>query len=159
MSTSLLILALGGGAGTLTGIVFYRYMSARKRYFSELNRYLDHLVSDLKYRRTDIVSLTEAFDTADDDLKKNLREYIGGLGSGEHKLTRGKLKAAELTEVENILFGLGRVDIDAQMFELARAKEIASGMESAAAERFKKYGTLYIKLGLLAGLALGILLM
>ena len=159
MSTSLLLLALGAGAGTMTGIVLYRALAARKRYFSELARFIDYVISDLKYRRTDVVTLRGGFVSADDALSTNLDEWLNGLESGQRKLTCGKLKKTEVNEVEAILFGVGQVDLESQLFELAAAKEKVAAMQVAAQQRLDKYGALYIKLGLLAGLALGILLM
>lgn len=159
MSTSLLLLALGAGAGTLTGVVLYRVLSVRKRYFSELDRFVDYLISDLKFKRTDVVSLRTGFTAEEETLGKNLDEWVAGLQAGSAKLTRGRLKKEELHEVETLLFGLGKVDLESQMFELAAAKEKVAAMRQTAEKRFSKYGPLYIKLGLLAGLALGILLM
>lgn len=159
MSTSLLLLTLGAGAGTLTGIVLYRVLAARKSYFRELARFIDYVISDLKYRRTDVLALHAGFESADVDLSRNLDEWVRGLQKDERKLTRGKLKTAEMREVEQMLFGMGKVDLDSQLFELAAAKEKAAAMRETAERRFERYGPLYIKLGLLFGLALGILLM
>lgn len=159
MTTSLLLLTLGAGAGTVVGFGVYRVLKSRACYFAEFRRFLDYLISDLKYRRTDVVTLREGFTSADKDFGKNLDEWVAALATGEKKLSRGYLKKAELHDVETILFAIGSVDLDAQLFELEAAKERVGGYCTATEAAFGKYGTLSVKLGLSAGLVLGILFM
>lgn len=158
MSTKLLLLILSACTGAIIGSMLSKRLSLRKKYFSELKRFIDYLISDIKYRRTDIISLVKAFNADESDLKRNLEEFTEIL-SGGGSLTEGRLKKDEFKEVERILFGLGKVDLETQLFELSAASDSVQTMLTAASERYDRYGALYIKLGLLFGLGLGILMM
>lgn len=159
MAGKLLLLLLSAAVGLLAGSAYNRLLTARKRYFAEYKRFLQYVHTDVDCRRTDIVTLAGAFDTNDPLLKKHLTEYTEGLKSGGRTLSRGSLTAGETEAVGRTLFAIGRVDAVTQLNELKAAVSDAEQRCAAAAARQEKYGGLAIKLGFMAGLALGILLL
>ena len=159
MGLKLLLFLCAAAAGLAAGSAYSRKLAARKRYFSEYRRFLRYVRTDLGLRRTDILTLAGAFETADPLLCKHLAEYAAALPAGGGKLSRGHLTAEEAETVRSTLFSIGRVDADTQLAELKSAEADAEERLKTAEVRCEKYGAAAIKLGLLAGVGLGILLL
>ena len=159
MGVRLLLFLLSTAVGAFAGDLYRRYLAERRRYFGEYRRFLRYVGSDLGFRRTDIMTLTGGFDTADALFKKHLSEYADGLKSGVARLSGGYLSREELETVKSTLFSIGRVDAETQIAELKAAESDADERFRAAERKYLKYGVTAVKLGLLGGIGLGILLL
>lgn len=156
---SLLLAVLTTAVGALIGNVYRRSLAAKTRYYAEYTRFLRYAAADVACRRTSVPALAATFDTPDPNFSAHLREWTEGLKNDSHKLSRGCLSAAEADAVGQTLFSIGRVDAETQLRQLQLAADEAAASHSAAAGKQDKYGNLAVKLGLLAGLAVGILLL
>ena len=63
------------------------------------------------------------------------------------------LTGYEKNVVAEMLFSLGRSDLDTQLAELSKYRANLTPISESAKQNYKKYGALSFKLGILAGLA------
>ena len=93
-------------------------------------------------------------------LGKMLAKYILLLKNGSYRkedcaaIVRSRLLTGyEQNALAEMLYSLGKSDIDTQLSELNKYRALISPIAAEAGNNYKKYGSLAFKLGILAGLA------
>ena len=148
-------------AGFLFSIKYRRRMA----FFSTIIMLAQKLDVEINFSRERLKKLIESFDQkARGNLlgvDKAFIEYLenGGDLTSERLFGKNNLLKAEEKEVVTIFFrGLGRSDVENQTKEIKNAiSRFEKLLEGASADN-KKYGSLGTKLGIIAGLAVVILL-
>ncbi len=123
--------------------------------------YLDHLENGVSYLQNTLGELTLSYcQGKKDEFCKILKKYSGLLEGGyvmkEDCIAAAKsryLTAYEQSLVAEMLFSLGKSDLDTQLSDIKKYRAAFSPIEDAAKSNQKKYGTLAFKLGILSGLA------
>lgn len=137
------------------------YYRRRSSLLSELIGYIDALEKGISFLQTPLLNITSSY-VADkkSDAAKMLSGYVGLLEKGEFskqdclKAVNTKLLTGyEKNLVAEMLYSLGRSDLDTQLSELSKYRANLSPIAESAKENYKKYGALSFKLGILAGLA------
>ena len=126
----------------------------RARFYTQLHAFNERYLNELGYARKPLSSLLDGY-AGNGDFQKTLR-----ILAAEHKIS---LKYSYLTDEEkkecaNYLSMLGRSDAHTQREYFGGQRNALSEKKSACAKVAKEKGELYLKLGLLAGLAFIILI-
>lgn len=159
MTLKLTLLFMLTIAGTVIGLIPSKRLTRRRRYFEELISFINMLIGDFKFRQNSVAELVGSFESA--ELKPTLNEftaYASGVGD-KLELTRRDLSEREFIVVKEMFSALGTYDLDTQVFMLDNYKQKAEEFYAAAKEKELKYGKTYVKLGLLFGLAAGLILL
>ena len=156
--------ALGAILFVCSGYVGYAvgaHYRKRSNLFVGITAYVDSLEKGMSFLQSTLGELTENFvSDKKDDLARILNAYLSLLKSGS--VSKEDCKNATKTRLLNgyeqgllaeMLFSLGKSDLDTQLAELARYKALFAPITETARQNYKKYGALSFKLGILAGLA------
>ena len=158
--TRLFIAAVSSVAGSLGGLFFSKRLKARAEYYDALIRFINHILSEVRFRKNPIKAIVQDFmNIGETPLTKNLSEYSSAADPKNPALSRGVLKPAEAGEIKLFLSSLGTLDSETQVFELDAYKEKFSLHARKTADRREKFSSMYVKLGFFAGLAAGILIL
>lgn len=137
------------------------YYRRRSSLLSEMIGYIDALEKGISFLQSPLREITCSY-VADkkSDAAKMLSGYVGLLEKGGFskqdclKAVNTKLLTGyEKNLVAEMLYSLGRSDLDTQLSELSKYRANLSPIAESAKDNFKKYGALSFKLGILAGLA------
>ena len=159
MTTKLLMVALSMVAGTMGGLILSKRLSRRAEYFDALLNLNNLIISEVKFRKsTTKAILSEFVKTSNSPLNSTLNEYILCGDISKLTISKGVLTKAEAAEIKKFLLSLGTADSVTQIFELENYKVKFIQMKEAAFEKRKKYGGMYVKLGFLLGIAIGIII-
>ena len=159
MINRFLIIAISMALGAVVGLYFSKRLTRRAAYFDALMDLVNLFLSEMKFRKTTTKQVVAEFrDNSKTPLNTNLTEYINCTDFSNLKLSKGLLTENERIDVKKFLLSLGTSDSHTQIFELENFKDRFLQMQNTAQEKRKKYASLYIKLGFLAGLALGIII-
>lgn len=137
------------------------YYRRRSSLLTEILGYIDALEKGISFLQSPPLEITSSY-VADrkSDAVKILSEYVELLKKGEFskqdclKAVNTKLLTGyEKNVVAEMLFSLGRSDLDTQLAELLKYRANLTPISESAKQNYKKYGALSFKLGILAGLA------
>ena len=145
-----LVLAFGVGIGYLAG----SRSRDRRAFFSQLADLNERYLSELEYARKPLGEFLSAF-PARGDFKRTLDGFAS---SRAPKLKFSYLTAEEKKECAGYLSMLGRGDALSQKGYFGARREQLAAWKAASEKEAKAKGELYMKLGLLAGLAFVILI-
>ena len=135
----------------------------RKRYnlLVKINGYIDALENGISYLQNTSEELTKGYTgESKDDCAIILRRYLSLLDKGT--FSKGDcfdatkthlLSGYERQILADMLFSLGKSDLDTQLSELKNYRALFAPVTESAKQNYKKYGTLAFKLGILTGLA------
>lgn len=141
-----------------------RYYFSRVKLFMSLINFTEKLDTDINFGKAKLLKIIEDFKCDSKDLKKILNGYILCLNEGK-SCTEDMvfkdikiLKDEEKNVILNFLLELGKLDVFNQTKQIEnskfRFKEILEGCN----EEKKKYGNLYLKLGIILGLLIALIL-
>lgn len=141
-----------------------RYYFSRVKLFMSLINFTEKLDTDINFGKAKLLKIIEDFKCESKDLKKILNGYILCLNEGK-SCTEDMvfkdikiLKDGEKNVILNFLLELGKLDVFNQTKQIEnsklRFKEILEGCN----EEKKKYGNLYLKLGIILGLLIALIL-
>lgn len=137
------------------------YYRRRSSLLTEILGYIDALEKGISFLQSPPLEITSSY-VADrkSDSSKILSEYVELLKKGEFskqdclKAVNTKLLTGyEKNVFAEMLFSLGRSDLDTQLAELSKYRANLTPISESAKQNYKKYGALSFKLGILAGLA------
>lgn len=160
----MLRLLLGAVLFVCSGYVGYSvnaHYRKRSTAFIVLLGYIDSLEKGMSYLQTSLGELTCSYATdKKDDMSEILKKYAALLSKGAFSKEECKaivktrlLTAFEQNLLSEMLFSLGKTDLDSQLAELSKYRAAFAPISVNAEQNYKKYGTLSFKLGILAGLA------
>ena len=138
----------------------------RKEFFNSLIMFSNKLSVDINFSRAKLSEVVNSFDKVYSKnlcgIKENYLNYL----SSKNELVKEKLfdKNVPATgEEKDLIFlffkCLGRLDASGQTKEIENFKTRFIEMKDKADLEYKKYGSMYLKLGFIAGLFLAVLLM
>lgn len=159
MITKLCIICLCMTSSSMVGLIMLKRRKNRVEYFSSLVKLSDKLISEISFRKENLTVVLKEF--AQDE-KTELSEHVKSFCASPYEkihIQKGILKTGERAAVEEFFFSLGATDADTQIFELRNYGQKFQEMYSSENERFKKNGNVGLKLSVLAGLAIGILIL
>lgn len=153
------VAALSSFVGFLFGFMLFKRQKERELYYFGATKLCSTLINNISYKADKISSVINSFDGGCVSLKKNLNEFRTYLGGGEFKMSENCLTASEANTIKEFLLGLGKYDGETQLMELNRCEAEFKARYGELKAKNDKQGNMYIKLGLLFGLLVGILLL
>lgn len=160
----MLNLLIGAALFICCGYVGYgvsNHYRRRSNLFVGILGYIDALENGMSYLQTTLGDLTSGY-IADrkDDTGKILQRYLKLLEKGSFSKNQclevvkcGLMTGYERNIFAEMLFSLGKTDLDSQLAELKKYRALIAPISENAKQNYKKYGSLAFKLGILAGLA------
>lgn len=149
----------------LVGFVVFSKYNKRKKFFSSLIMLAEKLSVDINFSRERLRILIENFD---DGMKKNLlgvdKGFVSYLNREEELSVKTIFKEASCLkddEKEFILLflkTLGRSDVENQTKEISSFTQRFIEKKEETEKEFKKYGSLSVKLSIIAGLFFAIII-
>ena len=161
MITKLCIICLCIAACSLVGLKLYKDSVNRVKYFEGVLSLINTLISEIQFRRQNLKSILRDFcDNNKTPFVVHVKEFLTHLETNEEfKPSKLHLKNEETEEVKHFFSSLGTSDSDTQLVVLDTYKVKFEELRKHYADRHKKYGSLYLKLSFLLGLALGIVIL
>lgn len=153
MTAKLLIAFLCAVSGAMIGVCLYKRSKSECDYLSQLVGLCDKLYQDIDFRNEPVPVLLNEFKCT---CSKRLSDRIDMYLSGSYN-AKGKLSAKALT-VDSFFGELGKTDREGQVSMIKGYRQKFNNYYAEAEKKHKTYSSLYIKLGFLAGLAVGILI-
>lgn len=155
---SILIVVFGAAGGCLIGVALAKRNRAREAYYGSLIELCAYLETNLRFKEERTEEVLGGAEIASEALKQNIREYISYINGGELKIECEFLNEKERDEVKKFFSRLGKFDAETELNELHRHKAEFERRFALAAEKNKSQSAMYIKLGSLMGILVGILL-
>ena len=152
------ITALSSFGGLMVGLALSRRGKEREEYYNDVVRLCSYLISNISFKADKIASVLASAEVRSVALKKNLNEYKAYIEGGEFAMSENCLTKGEAAYVKEFFIRLGRYDGDTQLNELKRCECEFEAKHKDIKTKNDKQGNMYIKLGLLFGLLVGILL-
>ena len=156
LTTKLLLIALSCAAGLLVGAFFSNALKRKRDLFSELLAFIDSVASDITFRQEGIRSVASNFkSTCKSKLKNVLDEYEQAPDSIP---LLSFLPKNESKVVADFFCGIGKSDLITEKAELSNVRSTVEELNTKYKEKCSTRCAMFLKLGLLAGLALGLLI-
>ncbi len=155
---SIFIAVLSSFCGFMLGLAMSKRDKERENYYCESMKLCSWLIDNISYKADRLASILESVEIASPFLKKNISEYKAYLGGAALTVSSGCLTKCEAAQVKEFFSRLGRSDGETQIGELKRYESQFGSKYRELKEKNDRYGNMYIKLGLLFGLLVGILL-
>ena len=158
-----MIIFILGVLGCILGILLSQNYKKRYLVYQEVEDFLRQYKLAISFSQTKIKDVVINFIRSQDKILFPFNDYINYLAKSNEmtnfKLNlETKLSINEIQELELIFNGLGSLGMDEEM---EKTQSLIDRIHLKSEEKmleFKKYANLYIKLGLIFGLGLGIIL-
>lgn len=159
MTIKFVLIAAFAVLGTVAGLTYSKRLAFRRRYFEETISLINSISGDIRFRQSSVSTLIS--DCEYRAIKPAVDAFLR-YASGEMQIL--KIPKQELTVREhNVIYEmfsvLGTYDLETQMFVLDNYKIKINEFYVAAKEKESKYAATAVKLGLLIGLAAGIVVL
>lgn len=156
MVIKIIFVLLWGLGGVLLGIMLKKRLDIKKDYFIDACGFCDNFKHNLTYEQNKLKDFSEKFSYQSADFKENILNFCKNFNS-DIPLFKS-LSEEEKKEIKKLLSSLGNVDIQTQLALIEERKSALAGFCKKYTEKSEKDGKLYLKLGLLFGLCVGVLL-
>lgn len=150
---------------TYVGFGLASYYRRRVKFFGDCISFANKMVVEINFKKNKLMQILTDFKTqCGTDFKSCLKSFEAYLLSGSNMEENlfFKKNICLNSEEKNLIFcffkSLGRYDVENQIKEVEGFKKSFETMLFDAQAENKKYGTLYVKLGLMAGLLIAIIL-
>ncbi len=156
MIIKIIFVLLCGVAGVFVGIMLKKRLDKKRDYFCDAKNFCDFFKHDLTFKQSKLKKIIDEYKYISDDFRNDIKRF-----SEEFKTDQEiceKLSKNEKQEITNLFSSLGKVDINTQMELIEERKKVLGDIADKYKSRSQKDGKLYVKLGLLSGLCLGVLL-
>lgn len=159
MTVKLTLMFMSAVVGTFIGLILTKRLTRRRKYFEELILLVNTLIGDFRFKQNSVSSILKNFSA--DATKSTVAEFTTFADGAEHelKLSRQDMTKREYNVVYEMFSALGTYDLDTQVFMLDTYKTKLNEFYEAAKDMEARYGKVYIKLGFLFGLGLGLVLL
>ncbi len=156
MIIKFIFILLWGVGGVFVGIHLKKQLLIKKNYFSDIYTFCENFKHNLMYKQSKLKEFITKFNFTSEELKKDFDNFLQI--EGKNTTLTLKLNNDENNEVKKLFESLGNVDIQTQLSLIEERKAVMESLSKKYKEKSDKEGKLYIKLGLLFGLCVGVLL-
>lgn len=157
LSTKLLLVALSSAAGLFFGAFFSNSLKRKRDFFCELLAFIDSVFNDVSFKQDGVRTVAESFaSTCKSKMKSVLEQYVL---SPDAEPSLSFLSTEEVRVVSDFFSGLGKADIYTEKTELMNTRSKIEELCSFYGRKCDSNCAMFLKLGLLIGLAFGILIL
>lgn len=145
------------------GYGFSNYYTSRKNFFKSLELLFDKLKTEISFSQSKLIEILNGFSAHSKDAKKFVCNYVNCLNFDKTLNLENIFDGIKILneDEKNIILTftktLGKFDAPRQADQLAAQKNELSSLYKKAEEDAKKYGSLYIKLGVILGLVIALI--
>ena len=157
MIIKVILVLLSGVLGITIGIILKNNQNKKVLYFSDLYAFCDYFKHDLSFKQTKLKLLIQSFDYKSENFKDDIFNFSESFKLDNNLSTF--LSKNEKEEVSKFFNSLGKVDIQTQLSLIEENKYNFEKKYNEYKEKFEKESKLYVKLGFLFGLSVGVLLL
>lgn len=155
----ILIAALGALSGCLIGLALTRRSKEKEKYYCDIVELCAHIINHISYKAEKLSEVIGSAGVCSAALRRNLEQYKTYLSGGELNISADILTKSECEQVKEFFSELGKYDGDTQIGEIKRRCHDFEQKYKRIKEKNDKQGNMYIKLGFLFGLLVGVLLL
>lgn len=161
MSTKLFLICLCVAVGTFCGYLVLQSYKKNYSYMDGVCGLISSLKQNLIYKKDSVPLVLGSMPVSSSQLKKNIDEYIDFTAGKSDKriVSRGFLSKSAFDEVSELFGALGSSDEGTQTAQLDGFAAKFENLRAEAERKYKKYGTVAVRLGFLLGLGLGVLVL
>ena len=152
------IIALSTFCGLMVGAYFTRLGKDKEAYYRSIVKLCNYIISNISFRADKMLKILSEIEVDSPYLKKNVSEYVSYINGEKLSLSVNRLTKAEHSRVSEFFGRLGRSYGQTQLAELKKFESEFAQRCAEIKEKNDKQGNMYVKLGLLCGLLVGILL-
>ena len=156
MVIKIIFVLLCATLGAYVGIYFKKRVDKKSLYFKDALSFCEYFKHDLTYKQSKLKALIAEYSYLSEDFRKDIQSFSENFQSNI-KLA-DFLLANEKNEIRTFFDSLGKVDINTQLSLLEENKSRIESLVTKYKTKSEKEGKLFVKLGLLGGLCLGVLL-
>ncbi len=157
LTTSLFLFALSSTAGLAVGMFFARPLKEKRDFYEELLGFANAVAADMSFRQDGVRAVSSGFAK---NCKSKLKAILEAYSQAPMSVPEIKfLDSAENTTVSDFFSRLGKSDVITQQAEIERSKAEISERLNFYKNKFSTRYPMAIKLGLLGGIALGIIML
>ena len=157
LSTKLFLLVSSSAGGLLTGAFFASLLKEKREFYKDLLSFVNAVSADVTFRQDGIRKVANTYAlNCKSRLKNILATYCE---SPEEKADYKFLCKSEQTEIDNFFSKLGKSDLLTEKAELENTRLYAEEKYKYYKNKCEKHCPMMTKLGLLIGLAAGILML
>ena len=151
---------------TYIGYGFSSYYRKRLRFFKDTSNFASKMIVEITFSRNNLREIiTNCLSNYGNDFKNLLNNFLVYLNDNStlfsEEILFKNIKNLSIEDKQTLFLffkSLGRYDAESQIKELENYKMKFNDLKTNAEADNKKYGGLYIKLGLMIGLLIAILL-
>ncbi len=136
--------------------LFVRKYRQRRDFYYQLSLFNERLYNEVSYTRAPLPAFIEKYGFSGDFKKLLEQKKQCGFGGGEHAIPY--LRKEEQNYLADYFKMIGKSDAASQKSYLAARRQEVEERRRSSEEAYKKHFSLYMKLGVLAGLILVILI-
>lgn len=136
------------------GVLVYSNYLTKKNIYKCMVGFCDYSLLEIKFNKTNFKSIIEKYlDSSCLEVKNFLNSYLN------NSIYNSKvLKNEENITIQNFLSSIGKKDVDGEVFNLNKYKEIFKNKLELAKEDEKKRGVASLKISIILGLLVAIIL-
>ena len=157
MINKCIIVALIGLLGILIGKYVSNKLVIKNKYSKDLLAFCDYFKNEMFFKQTKLFKVIADYKFTSEELKKDFADFLSSKVDGQ-PITIGKIFEENVRTKYNEFFNsLGRFDINTQSEVLDKQRQVLQDIAINFENKVKKEGSLYVKLGFLFGICLGVL--
>lgn len=145
------------------GYGFSSFYTNRSKFFKSLELLFEKLKTEISFSQSKLIEILQTFTTNSKDAKRFIENFIECLNFDKSLDNENLFKNIKILndDEKNIILlftkTLGKFDVPRQSQQLTSQKEELSALYKKADEEAKKFGGLYIKLGVILGLVIALI--
>ena len=145
------------------GYGFSSFYSNRKQFFKSLELLFDKFKAEISFSQNKLLEILQSFSSYSKDAKRYVQNFVNCLNYDKELSQENVFEGIKILndDEKSILLTftktLGKFDAPRQVDQLANQKQEILNLYNKAEEDAKKYGSLYIKLGVILGLVIALI--
>lgn len=141
-------------SSSLLGFVIYLNYSSKRKTYGYLVNFCDTCLLEIKFNKNNFKKIIEKnLDSYNQEMKKILSSYLD-----KEKYNSKLFKKNEVVSIQNFINSLGKKDLDGEVQNLNKYRELFEQNFKKSKEDEQKKGVVSFKLFIVVGMLLGIML-
>lgn len=158
MINKCIIIVLSGIAGILIGKLISKNLIIKHKYAKDVLLFCDYFKNEMVFKQTKLFSIIENYDFTSQELKCDLLNFLNSKKEGRPVLINKIFDTQHQMTFKEFFQCLGRFDINTQIEILDMQRENLQDISKNLEIKVKKESALYVKLGFLFGVCVGVLM-
>lgn len=158
MLSKCIIVVLMGILGILIGKYTTNKIVRKSKYAKDLMLFSDYIKNEMSFKQTKLTKIIEEYKFNSSELKDDINTFIKMKFAGECVSVASLFENDIKSKINGFFDSLGRFDIDTQIDVVDSYRKILHDLSDNLELKTKKEVALYVKLGFLFGICLGVIM-